>query len=66
MATAQEYDAKTLLLQSQMDYSQALRRVQSRMGLTPEARCVHAVLASESWSWAPPKRLPALTIHSFS
>ena len=36
MATAQEYDAKTLLLQSQMDYSQAHDEFSHAMGLTPE------------------------------
>jgi len=36
MATAQEYDAKTLLLQSQLDYSQAHDEFIHAMGLTPE------------------------------
>jgi outer membrane protein TolC len=36
MATAQEYDAKALLLQSQMDYSQAHDELLHAMGLTPE------------------------------
>ena len=36
MATAQEYDAKALLLQSEMDYSQAHDEFSHAMGLTPE------------------------------
>ena len=36
MANAQEYDAKALLLQSQMDYSQAHDEFIHAMGLTPE------------------------------
>jgi outer membrane protein TolC len=36
MATAQEYDAKTLLLQSQLEYSQAHDEFIHAMGLTPE------------------------------
>jgi outer membrane protein TolC len=36
MATAQEYDAKALLLQSQLDYSQAHDEFMHAMGLTPE------------------------------
>jgi len=36
MATAQEYDAKVLLLQSQLGYSQAHDEFIHAMGLTPE------------------------------
>ena len=36
MAAAQEYDARTLLLQSQLDYSQAHDEFIHAMGLTPE------------------------------
>src|SRR5271167_901768 len=36
MATAQEYDAKTLLLQSQLDYTQANDEIIHAMGRTPE------------------------------
>ena len=36
MATAQEYDAKALLLQSQLDYSEAHDEFVHAMGLTPE------------------------------
>ncbi len=36
MATAQEYDAKALLLQSQLDYSEAHDEFIHAMGLTPE------------------------------
>jgi outer membrane protein TolC len=36
MATAQEYDAKALLLQSQLNYSQAHDEFVHAMGLTPE------------------------------
>lgn len=36
MATAQEYDAKALLLQSQLDYSQAYDQFIYAMGRTPE------------------------------
>jgi outer membrane protein TolC len=36
MATAQEYDAKTLLLQSQLDYTQANDEIIHAMGHTPE------------------------------
>jgi outer membrane protein TolC len=36
MATAQEYDARALLLQSQLDYSQAHDEFIHAMGLTPE------------------------------
>src|SRR5260370_3081173 len=36
MATAQEYDAKTLLLQSQLDYSQAHDEFIHALALTPE------------------------------
>jgi len=36
MATAQEYDAKALLLQSQLDYSQAHDEFVHAMGRTPE------------------------------
>ena len=36
MATAQEYDAKALLLQSQLNYSQAHDEFIYAMGLTPE------------------------------
>ena len=36
MATAQEFDAKTLLLQSQLNYSQAHDEFIHAMGLTPE------------------------------
>jgi outer membrane protein TolC len=36
MATAQEYDAKALLLQSQMDYLQAHDELLDEMGSTPE------------------------------
>ena len=36
MATAQEYDAKALLLQSQLDYSQAYDEFIHAMGRTPE------------------------------
>ena len=36
MATAQEYDAKALLLQSQLNYSQAHDEFIHAMGLTPE------------------------------
>jgi len=36
MATAQEYDAKTLLLQSQLDYSQAHDEFIHAMGVAPE------------------------------
>lgn len=36
MATAQEYDAKALLLQSQLNYSQAHDEFVRAMGLTPE------------------------------
>jgi len=36
MAAAQEYDAKALLLQSQLDYSQAHDEFVHAMGLTPE------------------------------
>jgi outer membrane protein TolC len=36
LATAQEYEAKTLLLQSQLDYSQAHDEFIHAMGLTPE------------------------------
>ncbi len=36
MATAQEYDAKALLLQSQLDYSQAHDEFIHAMGRTPE------------------------------
>jgi hypothetical protein len=36
MATAQEYDAKALLLQSQLDYSQAHDEFIHAMDRTPE------------------------------
>jgi outer membrane protein TolC len=36
MATAQEFDAKTLLLQSQLDYTQANDEIIHAMGQTPE------------------------------
>jgi outer membrane protein TolC len=36
MATAQEFDAKTLLLQSQLDYTQANDEIIHAMGRTPE------------------------------
>src|SRR5271165_5647447 len=36
LATAQEYDAKTLLLQSQLDYTQANDEIIHAMGRTPE------------------------------
>jgi hypothetical protein len=36
MATAQEYDAKALLLQSQLNYSQAHGEFIHAMGVTPE------------------------------
>jgi hypothetical protein len=36
MATAQEYDAKALLLQSQLDYSEAHDEFIHAMGRTPE------------------------------
>ena len=36
MATAQEYDAKALLLQSQLNYSQAHGELIHAMGVTPE------------------------------
>jgi outer membrane protein TolC len=36
LATAQEYDAKTLLLQSQLDYTQANDEIIDAMGRTPE------------------------------
>jgi len=36
MATAQEYDAKALLLQSQLDYSQAHDEFIHAMGVAPE------------------------------
>jgi outer membrane protein TolC len=36
MATAQEYDAKALLLQSQLNYSQAHGVLIHAMGVTPE------------------------------
>jgi hypothetical protein len=36
MATAQEYDAKALLLQSQLNYSQAHDEFIHAMGVTPE------------------------------
>src|SRR5271157_1580266 len=36
MATAQEFDAKTLLLQSQLDYTQANDEIVHAMGRTPE------------------------------
>jgi outer membrane protein TolC len=36
MATAQEFDAKALLLQSQLNYSQAHDEFIHAMGLTPE------------------------------
>ena len=36
MATAQEYDAKALLLQSQLDHSQAYDEFIHAMGRTPE------------------------------
>ena len=36
MAIAQEYDAKALLLQSQLDYSEAHDEFIHAMGLTPE------------------------------
>jgi len=35
MATAQEYDAKALLLQSQLDYLQAHDELEHAMGRTP-------------------------------
>jgi len=35
-ATAQELDAKTLLLQSQLDYTQANDEIIHAMGRTPE------------------------------
>jgi hypothetical protein len=35
-ATAQEYDAQALLLQSQLDYSEARDEFVHAMGLTPE------------------------------
>jgi hypothetical protein len=35
-AVAQEFDAKTTLLQSQLDYIQASDEVTQAMGLTPE------------------------------
>jgi hypothetical protein len=36
MGTAQELDAKTLLLQSQLDYRQAYDEIVHAMGRTPE------------------------------
>ena len=36
MATAQEYDAKALLLQSQLDYSQAHDEFVHAMGVAPD------------------------------
>lgn len=36
LATAQEYDAKTLLLQSQLDYTQANDEIIHAMGRIPE------------------------------
>jgi hypothetical protein len=36
MATAQEYNAKALLLQSQLDYSQAHDEFLHAMGVTPD------------------------------
>jgi len=37
LATAQEFDAKTLLLQSQLDYTQANGEIIHAMGRTPES-----------------------------
>ena len=36
MATAKEFDAKTLLLQSQLDYTQANEEIIHAIGKTPE------------------------------